>query len=451
MKSLVVAVAVTACALALAGCMGDDTNPVAPGAPDATTDATSADAARGDANADVDAGPSYDAADLDVLYPMNVEAAVYRPRAVYGGGPLLRAPRVVTISFASMDPSMRTWLESFDDTITTTPYWTQVTGEYCQDDGGCIGAGTSGGHVVLPGPAPSFLSDAPAFNDAGTGYTLTDLQAVFRDGIDDGTIPAPTPETIYVLFVPATTDIAWNGGRQCVDWGGYHGHFDASYLAPDAGQNPLTYNGASVVPYAVVADCGLGRDVSTVVAAHELIEAATDSLFGFQVVDVASRLDAPRANELADLCDGDSVLVSPYQAQQNWSNAAVVAGQYPCVPNPGLHEFNVAYPAHGAELAVGDTATLDVVGFSDVPHRPWHIDIVDMATVNADGGVDGGPFIAASLDDPWMHAGKTVHATITLLRAPTSLTLGQPAAGFYVRSSAEDGEHWEPGAVIQTK
>jgi hypothetical protein len=38
---------------------------------------------------------------------------------------------------------------------------------------------------------------------------------------------------------------------------------------------------------------------------------------------------------------------------------------------------------------------------------------------------------------------------LTLLRAPPPALLGSPAAGFMLRSVADDGEHWSFGAVVQ--
>jgi hypothetical protein len=436
--------ALLAAAAMTAGCDGVDDKVVSGGALDATV----AEGGASDASPESgtpDAGVPIDSGDLDALYPANVEAAVHRSQATTGGGDLVVAPKVVTITFASMDATLRSWLESFDDTITGTPYWSQVTSEYCSpDDGGCVGPGGSGGHVVLAEAAPATLDDTTPFAaDAGGS---TQLQAFLGDHILDGTLPQPTLDTVYVLYLPATTVVTALGGSQCVDWEGYHRELPSYFVGPDAAP-PLRVRG---VPYAIVADCGKGRDSSTLIAAHELIESTTDPFRGYRFESVTDILENNgNVTELADQCGGMAASVPPYTAQRSWSNAAVRAGHYPCVPNAGEVEFSAVVPSGGVEVAVGESATVDLVGFADVPHRPWHVEVLDLATAEVDGGLDGGPYIVGTVDDPWMFAGKTVHATVTLQRTPTTVLLGRPSAAFAIRSLADDGEHWAYGAVIQ--
>src|SRR5262249_51107300 len=148
------------------------------------------------------------------------------PLVDYLGGPIIAAPRVVTITYgADADPAAdteRAFLETFDDAITTTPWWDAVTAGYC--DGSvppkCVGRGGSGGHV--------HLADAPAasYDDAPTGGTLRTLMQGY---ITSGLLPPPDADTIYVLFLPSTTTVTVDGfAVSCRQFGAYHASFDAT-------------------------------------------------------------------------------------------------------------------------------------------------------------------------------------------------------------------------------
>ncbi|HEX7600831.1 MAG TPA: hypothetical protein VF316_04465, partial [Polyangiaceae bacterium] len=139
-----------------------------PGAlpPDAAADSV-ADAGP-DVGADVTADAQPDVAPLPRLKPWE-----RMPGLDYLGGALLTAPKIVTITFAGDDAQLVSRLTVFDDTITQTPWWTAATSEYCVQPANtpCIGPGQSGGHVVLPGPAPASLTDTVD----GAGSTVVQL------------------------------------------------------------------------------------------------------------------------------------------------------------------------------------------------------------------------------------------------------------------------------------
>src|SRR5438128_1043060 len=115
-----------------------------------------------DGGVNVDDGGA-DAADgMAEIHPANVAAAATYPQAQLFDpeGAVLTAPKIVTVSFASMDPALRTHVEQFDDVITTTPWWTAVTDGYCAPAGSCVGKGVAGGHVTLnETPAATYDDD----------------------------------------------------------------------------------------------------------------------------------------------------------------------------------------------------------------------------------------------------------------------------------------------------
>jgi hypothetical protein len=59
----------------------------------------------------------------------------------YRGGPFMRHPRIVTITFRADDKALVSRLEQFGETITRTPWWRALTEGYCAKDGDCIGEG----------------------------------------------------------------------------------------------------------------------------------------------------------------------------------------------------------------------------------------------------------------------------------------------------------------------
>src|SRR5262245_9126343 len=76
------------------------------------------------------------------------------PLVDYLGGPIVAAPKVVTVTYDG--DAQRALLEAFDDGITATAWWDAVRAGYC--DGGtpktCVGRGSSGGHAHLTDPPP---------------------------------------------------------------------------------------------------------------------------------------------------------------------------------------------------------------------------------------------------------------------------------------------------------
>src|SRR5213594_2683145 len=72
------------------------------------------------------------------------------PRVVYRGGPFLRHPRIVTVTFKGDDPQLVSRLEQFGERITHTRWWREVTEGYCAN-GDCIGDGRPGTYAPRTG------------------------------------------------------------------------------------------------------------------------------------------------------------------------------------------------------------------------------------------------------------------------------------------------------------
>jgi hypothetical protein len=266
------------------------------------------------------------------------------PQIPNNGGAVLHDPVLVTVTFPN-DP-LKADLEAFGDVIGSLSWWPTVNAEYG------VGPATSGGHVVIPDPPPAQMSDA-------------DVEAFLQAKITDGTLPAPTDQTIYVLYYPPSTVISLGGGGgdSCGAYLGYH-----SGISADVG-------GGHLVPtaYAVVARCG-GLDTVTETASHELTEAATDphpnAQIGYSFIGENAWTLA--GGENADMCSMVSgVTEGGYSLTRVWSNRNAKLGDQPCLPLPDptspIPYFNAGIVHDVVTAHPGDTVTVEVDCYSFGP------------------------------------------------------------------------------------
>jgi hypothetical protein len=201
----------------------------------------------------------------------------YLPQELDLGGHVSRTPTLVPITYAS-DP-LESQLDAFTGSLGCSDYWRAVVSDYG------VGAGVST-PVHLQGAAPSGITEQGIANWIGSA-------------IGDGTLPAPTPETIYVLYYPKGTTVTLRDGTpMCQGVPGYH-------------EDGVV--GGHTIAYAVVPRCpGQGAmpvDIVTPVASHEIVEAATDpspTTPAYDTIDsdhVAWGLAG--GFEVADLCSSD--------------------------------------------------------------------------------------------------------------------------------------------------
>jgi hypothetical protein len=179
-----------------------------------------------------------------------------------------------------------------------------------------IGRGTLKGTFTI---APK--TKAAALTDAAIRKELTAQ-------ITAGKLPAPGPQTVYLVHLPPGVSVSLDGSRSCASGGfcAYHNTFKRS---------------SKEVDYAVLPDLGPGSGCETgcggaatpfanqtAVASHELIEAITDPAVG-----LAKGLARPLAwysaqgGEIGDLCNGQQATLhaasgEQYTVQKEWSNKA---------------------------------------------------------------------------------------------------------------------------------
>jgi len=329
----------------------------------------------------------------------------------YLGGALLTSAEIITVSFTGDDATFIANMQELDDTITQTPWWTAATSEYCElPSGPCIGPGSGAGHVVLNETAPGSLVDT----SSGNGSTVVSF---IQSHITSGEFPPPTSQTIYVIYFPSGTSITYDGAHSCSSFGAYH--YSATWNLPDGG----TQEGA----YAIEPRCSTDAYMQ-LAASHELIEAATDAHpgkdRGYAMGDLSWQF---YGDEVGDVCDHpwsfDSMSVTPpdagmaFNVQRGWSNVSALAGHDPCVIPPSDHPyFNTAVQSgmQAIYLSVGESATIQLEGFSDGPMPDWNIAAIDMGSHYGAGNV-----LTLSLDKTTMNNGQTANLTITLASQPT--------------------------------
>jgi len=463
-----------ACMLALAAC--GETLAGGPGGDDAATDvraskasgdagartsrdagaadgSRSPDAARGDARSDAHEVTTRDAAsdtaiEAEAQAPRNHgdASSVYPafppdiPQVQYQGGPTLRAPEVVTITWPGEENAQA--LESFGDDIGLGVYWSDTTAEYN------VGMATSGpqDHVRL--------TEQPivSWSDSALVTWLSDHVANYAQY----GMPAPNPNSIYTLYLSTATALSLQGSDACQSGvGGYHDSF--------------VLNGQDVT-YAVILQCnGDSLQQATSSASHELIEASTDphpsDIPGYETFDNAHFawhvFGGLQADEVADACeiyygptgsfytqafpvfdpadagvDGGGLALldgglTSYNVQRSWSNANAAAGHAPCVPavagpyyavaplemeNITLNLTQLGGPSSvqtlGYRIAKGATKTFGVGFHSDAPTSgPWTISVVEGSPMM--GGVST-PHVTTSIDVPTGVNGDISYITVTV-------------------------------------
>lgn len=375
-----------------------------------------------DSGAVLDAGRP-DARDADTF-----AAPVPRlPLMDYLGGALLTKVKIVTITFANDDPQVVGRMNLLGDTLPGTAWWSAAMSEYCVLPAGtpCIGAGDTSVHVALGENAPASVLDA---NDPMKSDVAKFLQA----RIEAGSLPDPTPQTLYMIYYPTGTTITFDGMKSCAQYGAYH---FSTELAPKGG-------GANVESaYAIMPRCS-GEPFLAIAASHELMEAASDAHpgkdQGWVMQDPAFPL---LGGENGDLCDHpwggvfDTTVDSTFTVQRGWSNIAARAGHDPCVPEQSTPWF-MAGPANAQlTLAVGETARLDVWAFADAPIADWELSAQDRSSGD----------LLVAIDKATASNGSRATLTLTLKNKPKG------GAAYYgvISKSGNREMHW--GATVRAK
>lgn len=459
-----------------AGSDATSTGPMDAGADegtDAGTDATS-----GGMDAGNDAAPAHDAgatdsgATVDSGSSMTDSGAVADggadagaafstfpfPTVNYGGGPVVAAPEIITITFSGN--TFATHLDTFGDGIAASSYWSTVTSDLtCNGTSACIGAGPAGASAVS-----SVAIGASYADTAGAGGTGNTLQPFLQSVI--AALPSamqPAADSLYVFYVPTTTTVSLDGSQSCAAFGGYH--------------NVMTIGSASV-PYAMVFDCGARETLTeeqsvTFAASHEMLEGASDPTLppnGYYIDENYQNSLAWETlglGELGDLCvdllglGEDLTTENGFSVQRIWSPTNAAAGNLdPCVPSNGQVYFN-AFPTVSAVIVdVGKTQTFEIDALALGSEPTWTVGVQD-ATVpgqadqylafSSAGGTNVNGVTAISAN-----SGDQIQVTVSMLKdpatAPGSLGWGLGLVTSYAGTNpaAATAGHFWPFIVLTT-
>jgi hypothetical protein len=287
--------------------------------------------------ASVPAVTPHDVAPTSNVYPAPHPGMPQIPR--YGGA-VLHDPLVVTITFAG--DAFERKIQAFGEQVGSLDWWATV------HDGYGVGPARSAGHVVIPQAPPASLSDA-------------DVERWVAARIGDGTLPAPTDQTIYTIYYPQTTTVTLpdpgGAAASCQVFLGYHSTID------------VTYDGQSIpIAYAVINRCSADLDQLTVTASHELTEASTDphpideNTCGY--VTLQDNAWTGLGGENGDMCAGVSAASEGgWALTRVWNNVTAAAGDQPCLPKPdtgGVPYYNAGIVREVLSVAPGGSASTEV-------------------------------------------------------------------------------------------
>jgi hypothetical protein len=228
------------------------------------------------------------------LFDGKPHVAAATAHLTYNGGPLIPNVTVFTIFWGkkwgvvpSSKPMMNN-LNKFFSVILTSPAITQLQ-EY-NVPGQAIGFGKWIGTKVIHTSAP-----------VGS-VTDSAIQAQLKKWIAAGTVPKPTKNMLYFIYLDPGIVSIMGGSKSCQNYCGYHNHAGKVYYA--------------VMPYPTCNGCLGGMtafDALTGTSSHELCEAITDPVPGSGWYDNAN-------GEIGDICAWNFKKVAGYTVQLEWSN-----------------------------------------------------------------------------------------------------------------------------------
>jgi len=155
-----------------------------------------------------------------------------------------------------------------------------------------IGSGSYRSSTILENPPPI----SPVVQDS-------QIQALLQQEIANGSLPMPTANSLYFVYLPPAIAVQNSEGTSCENFCGYH----------DRVTSQLFY---AVMPYLDCSGCSGGLDIFaalTVASSHELCEAITDPIPGSGWYDDTN-------GEIGDICAWQTKQVANYTVQKEWSN-----------------------------------------------------------------------------------------------------------------------------------
>jgi hypothetical protein len=316
------------------------------------------------------------------------------PRMIHRGGPLVREPRVVTVTFSGDDAGAVAHLEAFGAAVGTTRWWREVTNGYCEPADHCIGAGKRGRAVRLSRPLPHTMRDV-------------DVEQLLEEAAGDGTLGELGKDDLVTTYLPPGVVLS--------------DAFNPKYCngGPRAFHRMLRV-GAVAMPFAVVPRCA-DLTSATMTASHEIVEMATNpdpNAPGFRLpAGAAGVAFAAAGSEPADVCnllnpERPRIVEHGFVFQRAWSNRGAAAGGDPCVPLVGERAYAALMPRSPVVrlAATGSSETLALDAAADRPGLKWTVSAVDLT-----GRQEGARYLDVQLSRTAVENGDTITLTVTRL------------------------------------
>lgn len=360
------------------------------------------------------------AAAVDVAAQRKLIAARL-PRVEYLGGPFIRRPRVVTITFAGDSAGLVARLERFGEGVTRTNWWRTVSAEYCAKAGDCIAEGQPGIAVRLDETLPADVHPDE----------LDERLIVHAKAGRLGTIDA---DTLLLVYLPKGVTLRDASGQRYCE-GGRRGMHRALRIDKHA------------VGLALVPRCG-DEATLTGTASHEILEVATNpdaARRGFAFKPQAATDPFLTAGvEPVDPCvlllrGKNRATEHGRTMQRAWSNRAAAEGRDPCVPHVGDDPFVALVPeqpsVHLKTPGEHVHVTFEAAASDEV--RGWKVSVIDLS-----GTQDAAHYVDVALDRAYVLPGQRVTLTIVLRKRPPQ---GRSVVGLV--SSVGQSEYLWPLAV----
>ncbi len=221
----------------------------------------------------------------------------------YRGGPLISHVQVFNVFWGapwqqSSYQFMANNLNTYFQTIVTSPLLDQLQ-EYSRGSYQ-IGQGTFLGSATITQPSlPWGILGKTLVRDSA-------IQNMLMQCLQLGSIPKATPNSLYVVYLPAGVTVSKDLELSCINFCGYHNHINGRIFY-------------AVMPYPSCTSCNTGFlpfDSLTITTSHELCEAITDAIPGQGWYD-------DTYGEIGDICAWKTKQIGPYTVQREWSQANI--------------------------------------------------------------------------------------------------------------------------------
>ena len=305
------------------------------GARDATTDGA------GDSSITEDAGPH----------------APLPSVTLHGSGVMTN---IKLVSLVASNDTNGTTLLSFGDALVASQWWKTVSAPY--------GAGPFASHTKLTGAALT------------SNVTIDQIETFITTTLTAQSQPSPDGSTLYMVHLPQNVWVIDPTNNQpntdCDLYGGFH-YYDV--------------NDTSFI-WAISQQCPMGGGIpglttplqaATMVASHEILEAATD-VHGTDGWNLDCGNDDPpnctpwyyvpaAPGEVGDLCAWTVTNEAGFVFTRVWSNAAAAAGGDPCVPAAAAPYVSAGTAQSWYSIAAGQTLQVPVTGWAPSAAPTWQI------------------------------------------------------------------------------